>query len=85
MAQSLSSVYINGVNQHDCGYCKGVNSSKSYGVISDRMTCHDYESLMTTGWRRSGKYFYKPIMWDTCCPQYPIRFGKTNIILYLMY
>ena len=28
---------------------------------------------MVTGWRRSGTYFYRPIMYATCCPAYPIR------------
>ncbi|KAF7635545.1 Arginyl-tRNA--protein transferase 1 [Meloidogyne graminicola] len=28
---------------------------------------------MDRGWRRSGKYLYKPLMEKTCCPQYTIR------------
>ena len=31
------------------------------------------QSLVDRGWRRSGKYCYKPIMDQTCCPQYTIR------------
>lgn len=70
---SHSRVHLNGLNQHDCGYCKGVNSSKSYGIVSDYMQVRDYESLMLTGWRRSGSYLYRPLMYETCCPAYTIR------------
>jgi arginine-tRNA-protein transferase len=45
----------------------------SYGVMADVMTVEDYQSMMHAGWRRSGKYFYKPTMHKTCCPQYTIR------------
>ncbi|XP_010002276.1 PREDICTED: arginyl-tRNA--protein transferase 1 isoform X1 [Chaetura pelagica] len=37
------------------------------------MTVQDYQDLIDRGWRRSGKYVYKPIMNQTCCPQYTIR------------
>ena len=42
------------------------------------MWCHaltpqDYQELIDRGWRRSGKYAYKPLMNKTCCPQYTIR------------
>lgn len=29
--------------------------------------------MMLIGWRRSGSYFYKPTMHETCCPAYTIR------------
>lgn len=75
---SESRVQICGLNVHDCGYCKNEkngkkNTSVSYGFLSEFMTVEDYQSIMLLGWRRSGKYFYKPIMNRTCCPQYPIR------------
>ncbi|XP_004680441.2 PREDICTED: arginyl-tRNA--protein transferase 1 isoform X1 [Condylura cristata] len=37
------------------------------------MTAQDYQDLIDRGWRRSGKYVYKPVMNQTCCPQYTIR------------
>ena len=48
-------------------------NSISYGCISDTISVRDYESMMLIGWRRSGKYFYKPCLYETCCPQYTIR------------
>lgn len=40
---------------------------------AETMTVQDYQNLIDRGWRRSGKYCYKPIMDQTCCPQYTIR------------
>ncbi|KAI8645332.1 arginine-tRNA-protein transferase [Parasitella parasitica] len=37
------------------------------------MTCSDYQDLIDRGWRRSGKYLYKPNLEESCCPQYTIR------------
>lgn len=37
------------------------------------MTCLDYQDLIDRGWRRSGKYVYKPTMKTTCCPAYTIK------------
>uniref|UniRef100_A0A667XMP8 Arginyl-tRNA--protein transferase 1 n=1 Tax=Myripristis murdjan TaxID=586833 RepID=A0A667XMP8_9TELE len=45
----------------------------SAGMWSHTMTVQDYQDLIDRGWRRSGKYVYKPIMNKTCCPQYTIR------------
>ena len=33
----------------------------------------DYQDLIDRGWRRSGKYCYKPMLRETCFPQYTIR------------
>lgn len=40
---------------------------------AEALTVQDYQNLIDRGWRRSGKYCYKPIMNETCCPQYTIR------------
>lgn len=40
---------------------------------AETLTVQDYQNLIDRGWRRSGKYCYKPIMDETCCPQYTIR------------
>jgi len=37
------------------------------------MTVQDYQDLIDRGWRRSGKYCYKPTVHVTCCPMYTIR------------
>jgi len=72
---SVSRVQIAGSSAHECGYCKGVKdgSSVSYGMTSNVMSVEDYQSMMLIGWRRSGSYFYKPTMHETCCPAYTIR------------
>lgn len=62
-----------GASPHRCGYCKSENSNVSNGMWAHQMTCQDYKDLIDRGWRRSGKYCYKPIMHRTCCPLYAIR------------
>ena len=62
-----------GPSPHKCGYCKSENSSISNGMWAHQMTCQDYKDLIDRGWRRSGKYCYKPIMNRTCCPLYTIK------------
>ncbi|KAJ3371778.1 Arginyl-tRNA--protein transferase 1 [Allomyces arbusculus] len=63
-----------GADPHECGYCKsGRDTSISYGAWAHNLTCDDYQALIDRGWRRSGKYLYKPLMHKTCCPQYTIK------------
>lgn len=50
----------------------------SFGMWAHAMTVQDYQDLVDRGWRRSGKYVYKPIMDETCCPQYTIRCHALN-------
>ncbi|XP_075279977.1 arginyl-tRNA--protein transferase 1 isoform X7 [Opisthocomus hoazin] len=56
-----------------CGYCASEGGKVSAGMWAHSMTVQDYQDLIDRGWRRSGKYVYKPIMNQTCCPQYTIR------------
>ncbi|XP_027315862.3 arginyl-tRNA--protein transferase 1 isoform X5 [Anas platyrhynchos] len=56
-----------------CGYCASEQGKVSAGMWAHSMTVQDYQDLIDRGWRRSGKYVYKPIMNQTCCPQYTIR------------
>ncbi|KAI7805143.1 arginyl-tRNA--protein transferase 1 [Triplophysa rosa] len=63
---------------HRCGYCGNAWGKASYGMWSHTMTVQDYQDLIDRGWRRSGKYVYKPIMNKTCCPQYTIRCHASN-------
>ncbi|KAL6617424.1 hypothetical protein LY90DRAFT_669260 [Neocallimastix californiae] len=56
-----------------CGYCKGEKSSFTYGAFAIYLSCHIYQDMIDMGWRRSGKYCYKPILDKSCCPQNTIR------------
>ncbi|XP_004838856.1 arginyl-tRNA--protein transferase 1 isoform X10 [Heterocephalus glaber] len=58
---------------YHCGYCDSREGKASCGMWAHSMTVQDYQDLIDRGWRRSGKYVYKPIMNQTCCPQYTIR------------
>ncbi|CEP12212.1 hypothetical protein [Parasitella parasitica] len=69
----LTTISIVGPSKHDCGYCKGKDTSISFGIWAHSMTCSDYQDLIDRGWRRSGKYLYKPDLEKSCCPQYTIR------------
>jgi len=38
-----------------------------------KLTVDDYQDFLDGGWRRSGRFVYKPCMEETCCPLYTIR------------
>jgi len=57
---------------YSCGYCKE-EGSLSDGMWAHYMSVGVYQQLIDKGWRRSGRYVYKPIMDKTCCPLYTIR------------
>ncbi|XP_034362297.1 arginyl-tRNA--protein transferase 1 isoform X1 [Arvicanthis niloticus] len=65
--------YFEDQTSFQCGYCKNNFGSRSHGMWAHSMTVQDYQDLIDRGWRRSGKYVYKPVMNQTCCPQYTIR------------
>ncbi|KAM6185936.1 arginyl-tRNA--protein transferase 1 isoform 1-T1 [Rhynchocyon petersi] len=65
--------YFEGEDFYRCGYCKNETGSRSNGMWAHSLTAQDYQDLIDRGWRRSGKYVYKPVMNQTCCPQYTIR------------
>ncbi|XP_003787151.1 arginyl-tRNA--protein transferase 1 isoform X3 [Otolemur garnettii] len=65
--------YFEGEDFYRCGYCKNESGSRSHGMWAHSLTAQDYQDLIDRGWRRSGKYVYKPVMNQTCCPQYTIR------------
>lgn len=58
---------------HRCGYCNSQDTSMTNGMWAHRVAGQDYQDLIDRGWRRSGKYMYKPVMNRTCCPLYAIR------------
>lgn len=62
-----------GYHRSDCGYCNLGNESISFGALSQCLLVDDYLRMMHKGWRRSGKYLYKPTNFATCCPCYTIR------------
>lgn len=55
-----------------CGYCDESRSSR-YGFMVDSMTTSQYKQLADRGFRRSGKYLYKPDLKNSCCALYTIR------------
>lgn len=63
---------------HRCGYCKSTDSNVSDGMWAHNLTVQDYQDLIDRGWRRSGKYCYKPKMDTTCCPHYTIKQDALN-------
>ncbi|CAJ0962852.1 unnamed protein product, partial [Mesorhabditis belari] len=56
-------------------------NSYSFGVWGHFLAPNDYQILLDRGWRRSGRYLYKPTMDKTCCPQYTIRLDVTKFKL----
>lgn len=48
------------------------------GMLSQRLSVHDYQDLVDQGWRRSGTFLYKPLQQDTCCSPYTIRLDVTQ-------
>lgn len=59
--------------RYKCGYCKNLDTNYSHGMWTHSLTAQDYQDLIDRGWRRSGKYCYKPTLNMTCCPMYTIR------------
>lgn len=45
-----------------CGYCGKDDTNISYGLIARVLEPMDYETLLDRGWRRSGRFLYKPAM-----------------------
>ncbi len=53
-----------GVYRSKCGYCKNEESSSVlyWASVVQNISCEDYGELLNRGWRRSGRFLYKPIM-----------------------
>uniref|UniRef100_A0A336LEQ1 CSON008175 protein n=1 Tax=Culicoides sonorensis TaxID=179676 RepID=A0A336LEQ1_CULSO len=82
MQQKFSIVeYYGAGSGHRCGYCKSSSSSFSHGMWAHLLTAQDYQELINRGWRRSGKYCYKPNNKTTCCPLYTIKCDAMNFKL----
>ncbi|XP_014262331.1 arginyl-tRNA--protein transferase 1 isoform X2 [Cimex lectularius] len=68
-------------DRHRCGYCKSEDGSVTNGMWAHSLSVRNYQDLLDRGWRRSGKYCYKPIMRNTCCPLYTIKCDAVNFNL----
>ncbi|KAJ7283769.1 arginine-tRNA-protein transferase [Mycena rebaudengoi] len=78
MTISIGSPY--GPQATSCGYCgppgtrSATKSAKhSAGLQASQLTCEVYNRMMDRGWRRAGKWCYKPDLKASCCPSYTIR------------
>ncbi|VIO95600.1 Arginine-tRNA-protein transferase, C terminus containing protein [Brugia malayi] len=65
-----------------CGYChKEEASPTNIGMWARSLSVSHYNELLDRGIRRSGKYLYKPMIANTCCPQYTIRLDVNSFRL----
>lgn len=78
--RSLVEYFAEHENYH-CGYCNSPDSNNSHGMWAHILTVQDYQDLIDRGWRRSGKFCYKPTMEQICCPLYTVRCHATNFQL----
>ncbi|KAH6583080.1 hypothetical protein BASA61_008191 [Batrachochytrium salamandrivorans] len=79
---SMSFVAITGHSQSPCGYCHSqTDSSAAFGLWAYALTPHVYQDLIDHGWRRSGKYLYRPATHQTCCPAYTIRLPAVQCVV----
>ncbi|KAK3097690.1 hypothetical protein FSP39_012152 [Pinctada imbricata] len=67
-----------GDSGHRCGYCGQSSTNMSDGMWAHSLTVQNYQNLIDRGWRRSGKYCYKPNMKKMCCPHYTIKCEALN-------
>ncbi|SCV67967.1 BQ2448_88 [Microbotryum intermedium] len=92
-SQMLSILQPLGYTKGPCGYCQGKKlsgnthtteppkkTSSSYGCWAHLLSCSTYRLMLDRGWRRSGKYCYKPDMRSTCCPQYTISLDAAAFV-----
>lgn len=70
-----SIVYVVGESRSHCGYCgkSGKESSVTYGMHAEYLSVYTYQTLLDRGWRRSGKWLYRPVHCKTCCQLLTIR------------
>ncbi|XP_055943950.1 arginyl-tRNA--protein transferase 1-like isoform X1 [Argiope bruennichi] len=79
--RSIVEYFSGGHKGYRCGYCHSTDSCYSHGMWAHVLTPLDYQNLIDRGWRRSGKYCYKPTMNLTCCPLYTIRCEAKKLVL----
>ncbi|KAA0178439.1 hypothetical protein FNF27_00288 [Cafeteria roenbergensis] len=71
--RELSAVQPLGDHESKCGYCSSPDGFSTFGALTRRLTCTDYQALIDHNWRRSGTYMYRPNQDATCCPLLTIR------------
>lgn len=80
--RKLSVVEDQGEYASSCGYCRRHGkTSLSHGAWAHSLTVDDYQELLNRGWRRSGKFLYKPSVEKTCCPPYTIRLKSADFAI----
>ncbi len=58
--------------RHKSGSARS-ETSVSYGMHAEVLSVQTYQALLDRGWRRSGKWLYKPVLGKTCCQLQTIR------------
>ncbi|KAI8816508.1 arginine-tRNA-protein transferase [Fimicolochytrium jonesii] len=70
----ISLIAPTGASASPCGYCSSTaDTSSTIGFWAYELHPSHYQQLMDRGWRRSGKYLYRPCLTETCCPAITIR------------
>jgi arginyl-tRNA---protein transferase len=64
---------VHGYNPGSCGYCHSKDGHYTIGFTSEILKSETYQEMMDRGWRRCGKYYYKPDNVKQCCKMYTIR------------
>jgi len=73
-APALSLVVDVGEYSSTCGYCNSTtDKSTSYGMEAQILSVETYQELLDRGWRRSGRWLYRPCHSKTCCQLMTIR------------
>lgn len=55
-------------------------SARTATLLRLTIGLYPFVALLDRGWRRAGRYLYKPEMDKTCCPQYTIRLKASDFI-----
>ncbi|PVF91857.1 hypothetical protein CPB86DRAFT_745086 [Serendipita vermifera] len=79
LEEPITILTAHGKRETTCGYCgpPGGRSeeatSVTVGATPSQLSCSVYQAMVDRNWRRAGQYTYKPLLSESCCPQYPIR------------
>ena len=89
MEQSFNTSVIQNPSYYEkshCGYCEGTSNgripdrnSRIFCFRAQTMPVKVYGQLLDRGFRRSGKFLYKPDVLNSCCPQYTIRLAVDKV------
>ncbi|KAH7879686.1 arginine-tRNA-protein transferase [Lentinula edodes] len=69
-----------GRHASSCGYCspsgersKTDSSHTAASLVALQLSSEVYQMMLNRGWRRSGRFCYKPHLRSSCCPLYTIK------------